>query len=508
VIALWLGVLVTSAHVGSPDVYFAGAAGPYAVRVIVRPPAVVPGRAEVTVRVADADVKMVTVRPVFWRTGSAGSPHADTLVRVAGAAEPMFDGMLWLMSRGAYTVTVTVSGARGVGTVAVPVDAMATGRLAMPGATRGALVVLGVLLVLAMMSLLRAAVGESVVPPGERPTRRRVRRGWIAYGVTGPVMALILFGGATWWKSEDHKFASRMFRLMNVRGDVRADGARRVYRLTVVDPAWQATRTGGPLMPDHGKIMHLFLVGPAAPGAAGAFAHLHPRQLDSATFETALPPLPAGHYRMFADVVHESGFERTLVSTLDLAAPEARQAGSLDADDGWSAAVGPAVAGVSSLGDGATIAWADAGVRQVAGEDAHLHFIVREAGGRLAAIEPYLGMAGHAVVMRDDGAVYVHLHPSGTAAMAAQQAFALRERGDTTAAGRLRLDGAPMAGMADGSADGEVTFPYAFPSAGRYHVWVQLRRAGRVETARFDTVVEPAPTAPATRQALTPTRER
>src|SRR2546426_7508602 len=41
---------VASAHVGSPDTYFEGAAGPYPVRVIVRTPGVVPGLAQITVR--------------------------------------------------------------------------------------------------------------------------------------------------------------------------------------------------------------------------------------------------------------------------------------------------------------------------------------------------------------------------------------------------------------------------------------------------------------------------
>jgi hypothetical protein len=39
------------AHVGSPDTFFTGHAGPYPVRVSVRLPGVIPGRAEVTVRV-------------------------------------------------------------------------------------------------------------------------------------------------------------------------------------------------------------------------------------------------------------------------------------------------------------------------------------------------------------------------------------------------------------------------------------------------------------------------
>jgi len=49
------------AHVGSPDVIFDGKAGPYEVRVIVRVPSVVPGLAEVDVRVLHGDPSAVQI---------------------------------------------------------------------------------------------------------------------------------------------------------------------------------------------------------------------------------------------------------------------------------------------------------------------------------------------------------------------------------------------------------------------------------------------------------------
>ena len=38
------------AHVGSPDIFFEGSAGPYKLLVTIRPPQVIPGIAEIEIR--------------------------------------------------------------------------------------------------------------------------------------------------------------------------------------------------------------------------------------------------------------------------------------------------------------------------------------------------------------------------------------------------------------------------------------------------------------------------
>ncbi|HEV7514770.1 MAG TPA: hypothetical protein VGR07_00580, partial [Thermoanaerobaculia bacterium] len=55
-LGLFAVALVTWGHVGSPDVYLESHAGPYPVRIVVRPPEVVPGRAEITVRTAGSGI--------------------------------------------------------------------------------------------------------------------------------------------------------------------------------------------------------------------------------------------------------------------------------------------------------------------------------------------------------------------------------------------------------------------------------------------------------------------
>ena len=73
---LWLIVVLSfvlpiaaGAHVGSPNVFFEGRAGDYSVYVVVRPPAALPGAAQVSVRVEPPEVRDVSLLPVEWRSG-------------------------------------------------------------------------------------------------------------------------------------------------------------------------------------------------------------------------------------------------------------------------------------------------------------------------------------------------------------------------------------------------------------------------------------------------------
>src|SRR5689334_18182898 len=53
-----------SAHIGSPDVFLEGNAGPYKLFVTVRVPQVIPGIAEVEIRSESSDVREIRVAPM------------------------------------------------------------------------------------------------------------------------------------------------------------------------------------------------------------------------------------------------------------------------------------------------------------------------------------------------------------------------------------------------------------------------------------------------------------
>jgi len=66
-----------SAHVGSPDVWYEGAAGPYHIVVYVRMPGVVPGIADINVRVVGDRPEQVTAMVNLFNA-SAGTPPPET----------------------------------------------------------------------------------------------------------------------------------------------------------------------------------------------------------------------------------------------------------------------------------------------------------------------------------------------------------------------------------------------------------------------------------------------
>src|SRR5439155_22294158 len=122
--------------------------------------------------------------------------------------------------------------------------------------------------------------------------------------------------------------------------------------LSIRDSRWTGTPVAetryNALMPDHGKLMHLFLV---REPALDAVAHLHPvaRTPAALDFDVDVPPLPSGRYRVYGDIVHESGYAQTLVSRVDLAG-DVRVAGApTDPDDSFfDGAASPEAARVAS----------------------------------------------------------------------------------------------------------------------------------------------------------------
>jgi hypothetical protein len=478
--------LTVNAHVGSPDVYFEGDAGPYRLYVTVRVPQVIPGIAEIEVRSASPDVQKVEIVPM--RLSGAGSnlpPTPDVAER--SAQDPQFfSGKLWLMEFGALKVRVDAEGSKGKGELSVPVPAFARKNLPMEKPLGGLLFGLMLFLAVGLVFIAGAAAREGNLEAGETPSPAKKTRARIVMVVTAVIVFGIIFLGNAWWGAEAKNYSREIGYFKPPLAETQLEnGNRLVIRAKGQDPAWEKRVKIEDVIPDHNHLMHLFLR--STPGMERIW-HLHPERAGE-TFVEYLPDMPAGHYEVFADIVDANGFPWTLVGQVDL--PQINGKAVTGDDSAWSgtplaASAGAKESTVSQLADGGTLVWEKPNGPISANTALDLKFKVLDKDGQQAKdVEPYMGMAGHAEIVSSDLSVFAHIHPAGSVSMAA-----LELANGGAAAEATGISGG-MAGMAmpSGPLDPEVSFPYGFPKAGEYRIFVQIKRGGQVETGVFDTQV-------------------
>jgi hypothetical protein len=489
------------AHVGNPDVYFQGAAGPYHLIVTVRTPQMIPGIADVEILSATPGISKITVVPTYIVGPGAKYPPVGDLLTQSKDDPQYFSGKIWLMESGSWQIRVQVDGAQGAGELALPVPAAARRTLPMEKSLGSLLFALMALLVLSIIAIVGAARREGTLEPGQVPNVDHSRRGRrVMIGAAVVVFGLLFFGN-WWWNSEAIAKARQMIYKAPPLNLSLEPGGKLILHMG--DSEWHRTRPETVmtnLIPDHGYLMHLFLI--REPGM-DRFYHLHPslkpglHPAGTNTFELELPAIPAGRYEVFADVVRESGFPDTMTSEIDLpdisgvplagdnSEAAAPPLGGQPATAANSGSAGRSDGATAILPDGYRMVWERGSAPLVANHFVWLRFRLETPDGKpVMDMEPYMGMAGHAEIVRSDRSVFAHIHPDGSVAMAALE---LTQRNASLQAASAAMDPAMKMDMRMDPAATEVSFPYGFPRAGQYRIFVQIKRGGQIETGVFDT---------------------
>jgi len=500
-IVLLLFAFVANAHVGSPDVFYDGMVGPYSARINIRMPNVVPGRAEISVRVQTDKSVEASFLPLYSQTAVSNAPPPDIGRLVAGETN-LYTGELWLMSFGAYSVEVRIKGEYGEGVARIPVTSVALRQLPLPSVLGKTLLILATILVLGGIGIAAAAGREAALAPGGKAAKREHWNGYFAASSAAILCTFALVGGKYWWNAEEKIFRQHLREgaWPDLAADVRVEGSDRILRLEVGKEFFQHNRNSF-LIPDHGKLMHLFLV---RENGHDAFAHLHPIHKDGYIFEAALPPLPEGRYAIFCDLTFEGGVSSTATNSVllpPIPSPGESASSGLerDPDDSWANFSGPDVGSpeiarpVFRLSDGSQITWQSQKPLRIK-QDGSLRFTVTDSAGEPLPLEPYMGMLAHAAVLRSDGSIFAHLHPAGNFSMAAQNFFETKLVEEQNAGSQSSPDNGVGHGhsMHHAHANATVTsvyLPYEFPEPGIYRIWVQFKTGGRILTGVFDARV-------------------
>jgi hypothetical protein len=499
---IWCGVFLVSAsayaHVGSPDVYAEGQAGPYKLSVVIRPPIVIPGVADVEVRSHTEGIGRITVAPIPLTGEAAQHPPVPDVMDQPTKDGRFYTAHLWIMATGSWQIRFAANGSSGSGVLSIPFPATAMSTRKMQTGLGALLAVLGVLLVVGMIGIVGAATREAELLPGEAVTETGRRTAYLAMSITFAVLVAGVVLGNVWWKSEAARYSEYIYKPLQMNASVQAGN---VLDLKLRDPGWLQQRKLDDFIPDHDHLMHLYMI--RWPQMDVVF-HLHPEPVATGEFQLPLPSVPAGGYRLYADVVHAIGFPETIVGDVTLGQISGRPLAGDDAE-GTSAPVGdrrndsPASQAVPErpasivqeqrfkLGDGYTMVWKNP-ANLAPKTPVEFQFELLDAKGKPPSdMALYMGMVGHAAFVKTDGSVFAHIHPNGTVAMAAFMMANRQASSSAPAVGSgMKMPGMEMDGRMIPNA---VAFPYGFPSPGEYRIFVQMKHGDQVETGVFDADV-------------------
>jgi hypothetical protein len=297
-------------------------------------------------------------------------------------------------------------------------------------------------------------------------------------------MALVVWLGAKWWNVEAASFSDYVYRPLHT--EALLSGNQLDLKITAFTPENKfRARPNSDFIPDHGHLMHLYAI--RQPGMDAVY-HLHPSQVAAGDFRLNLPGMTPGTYSLYGDVVHANGFPETLVATMTV--PTALPASSPGPDDAsaQTTPIGATPLGRSfRLPDGYTMVWdPPASLTAATGYSFHFRLLAPD-GSPAKDMQPYMGMAGHAAFVKTDGTVFAHVHPEGSAAMAAVM---LANPVDPASPNSMP----DMPGMSHPPGatqpldSNSVDFPYGFPTPGHYRIFVQMKHNTTVETGVFDAI--------------------
>ncbi len=453
---LCFGALLAVGLLPGHDMVHEAAAGPYRLNVYLNPHARQSNFVEILARSESAGVLELRFALTGVDATDFKSPYSSVTVRPVAGDPNLFRASLPLPPLAFWRLHVEARGLDGEGRMSIPVAAAAPAVGLTPDAANIVSVLLWATLAAALVLLWRLFRGR-----GKPATRLAV-----AAALTSPLLLMAL--SRDWVASAVYypPIYQRLYQPLELRFDTNREG---VLSLELHDPGLLKFRRLDDLVLDHGHPMHLYAL--ALPGLDRVY-HLHPEQVGPGLFEKKLPSMPAGRYFVVTDIVHESGLweaprgEWNLDSAIDDSPFQGDDSGGAghpisDARYGDDA---------FDLPDGYRMVWLRPERPLRSNDPLRLQFKLETSAGEPAAdVELYMGMMGHAAIVRHDLEVFSHVHPSGSIAMASLDAF---DRGS----GMGQHEGHHMAAF-----PAAVTFPYVFPEPGRYRLIVQTqaRRPGR-----------------------------
>ena len=201
-----------------------------------------------------------------------------------------------------------------------------------------------------------------------------------------------------------------------------------------------------------------------------------------------MPPFGDGFYSLYMDITHETGFSHTMTNKINynknnISIDRSITTPLTDPDDSWTQDL-----------DAIKITWVDMQSFYEVEKDIPMRFKI-EKNGKPTFIQSYMGMSAHAALIKNDGSIFAHLHPTGTINMASKNIYELGIKKEQMIDNKnIELDLINTKhdhySNQNYSVNGEVGFPpLRLIKAGDYTVWVQVKTEYKIITQKFNFTI-------------------
>ena len=473
------------ADIGHYNFTFEGEVFGNTVRALVKPPGVVPGVANITIKTFSQSIDSIKIKPVKWhgkidsyphlKIGPQGAPPSESMNKLEYMSN-FYEGELWLMDFGAYNINIEFFKNGNAEIINIPINSIATQINPMTIQTSSILFCFMLLLLFGATNIITIAYRESTTPYNKEIKSEKIKQSKIVMLGSFCILIFILYTGNEWWKNTEKDYRENLYVPMDNEVQLVSNDKQDILQILFTDELWLGGMVPD-LMPDHGKIMHLYLI----KEDHLQLCHLHPRRnlINSNLFEVVLPDIQYGKYNLYMDVTFESGFSTTLINKVDYNIDNIKKNKSnyliSDKDDSYI-----------SDAPKHQLKWLNEKKYFNINEDINLTFQAQSIGGDPSDIQPYIQMGGHGAILKEDNSVFIHIHPIGTISMASQELY---NQNDEIENSGICYFGSPDDSLKTYFENKKsiVNFPpLILDKPGDYIMWIQAKSEEEIITQKFD----------------------
>ena len=471
---LILGEII-SAHIGLRYTIFEQKNRNIPFIVYLKAPKSAPGFVDISFKLLEKNSDRISVYIAKKNSVNISFEKSSVIAIPVNGEEKTYSAKIMLDEYGTYIINAEIEKNGLIEISAIPINFFATNVTSLEGKNIFIFSILTIIfLILSILILINAfTYNKKYKFKKDRKSNFKLR----PYYALDIFFFILLFAyvGKNWLNERSINMGQQNFFGLKNNVKIVDNGTNNIIEIEIVDKLWIDNKISD-LIPDHGKIMHLYMIS----DDFEYLAHLHPVRLKNKNiFYAIMPTLNENVYSLYMDITHQTGFSHTMTNSINYIRKKIPRDVTIanpirDPDDSWTEA-----------GGDIKVTWENKQIIYEPEKDIPMKFKISKDGQPLE-IETYMGMAAHAALLKADKSIFAHLHPTGTINMTSRKIFE-EKINDRSKKNKIDLANHKNAHISYYySKKGEVNFPpLRLINEGDYWIWIQIKNNGQVLTEKF-----------------------